>query len=65
MDTEALFQVSNTTRDVTLTENNNVFSVSFSPYDFHGNKHKDSGMVFVCNVDNVPTPYPQQFCGES
>ena len=65
METTDLFRVSKTTSDVSLTEKDGVFSVTFAPYDFNGRKHKDSGLKFVCNVDNVPTPYPTQFCGKS
>ena len=56
METSDLFRVSKTTSDVSLTEKDGVFSVTFAPYDFNGGKHKDSGLKFVCNVDNVPTP---------
>ncbi|KAK7107457.1 uncharacterized protein [Littorina saxatilis] len=61
--TEDLFTITSTTKDVTIAEKKGVFSITVGPFDFNGNKNRDSRMEFVCNAEDELEEYPKQFCG--
>ena len=54
----------NADNEVSLTEKNNEFKITFGLYDPYGDWHKSSGFKFECFSDNFqPSDYPTQLCG--
>ena len=55
----------NADNEVSLTEKNNEFKITFGLYDPYGDWHKSSGFKFECFSSTFePTDYPTQLCGK-
>ena len=56
---------SNADNEVSLTEKNNEFKITFGLFDPDGAWHRSSGFTFECFSDNfLPSDYPTQLCGK-
>ena len=54
----------NTVNEVSLTEKNNDFKITFGLYEPFGEWHRSSGFKFECFSNTFePSDYPIQLCG--
>ena len=54
----------NEDNEVSITEKNNQFKITFGLYEIDGDWHKSSAFKFECYSNIfVPTNYPAQLCG--